>query len=107
MSEPGTADRRIKVTKWFSPLSTLPWRSGGASALLIVIMSSFDDSMFSLELAGSSAEGSADDSFSSSSDNQASGRRVRAGQRVMPVREDGQPDPNALSDQDYSDIPSA
>ncbi len=107
MSKPRVADRRIKGRSRFGPLRDLPWRSGGASALLIVIMSSFDDSISSLELLGSSAEGSDDVASCSSSDDRTSGRRVRAGQRAMPVREDGQPDPGALTDQDYSDIPSA
>jgi hypothetical protein len=101
MSEPGMAERPKKVRSRFSPLRGLPWRSGGASALLIVIMSSFDDSLFSFELLESASEGS------SSSDQPAGGRRVRAGQRAMPVKENGQPDPNALTDQDYSDIPSS
>ena len=101
MSDPETLGRQRTAKSRFKPLRRLPWRSGGASALLIAIMSSFDDSLFDLEMLGSSAE-SAD---SSSSSDTTSGRRVRAGQRAMPVRENGQPDPSALTDQDYSDIP--
>jgi hypothetical protein len=104
MSEPGMADRRKKVRSRFSPLRELPWRSGGASAVLIVIMSSFDDSLFSLEILESLGEGA---DSSSSSGQTSGGQRVRAGQRAMPVKENGQPDPNALTDQDYSDIPHA
>jgi hypothetical protein len=102
MSEPSRPGRRMGTGQRFRRLGRLPWRSGGAGALLIAIMSAFDDSAFDAELLSSSAESSADDSSDSG------GRRpARRGQGVMLVKPDGQPDPNTLTDQDYHDIPGA
>jgi hypothetical protein len=90
----------------------LPWRSGGASAVLIALMSGFDDSASDsdLEALGSSAESSGGDSSdgissSSSDDNTNNPSRRRRAQGTMVVRPDGSPDPSALTDQDYRDIP--
>lgn len=102
MSESSRPGRRMGAGRRFSWLGRMPWRSGGAGALLVVIMSAFDDSACDEEMLSSSAESSAEDWCDSSGQ-----RPARRGQGTMLVKPDGRPDPNTLTDQDYHDIPGA
>ena len=102
MSESVRSGRKTGVGRRRGGLGRLPWWSGGGSALLIAIMSGFDDSASDAEMLTSSAESSTDGSCDSGGT-----RPARKGQGTMLVKPDGQPDPNALTDQDYRDIPSA